>query len=239
MCLNEKPVILIRADSLDIRKDGSSNYADTLNKKLFFTKPTKFHDPTITNGNNTGMHDNLDGSILSNPKQIDDNLNLDRYDLDDKKSDILLYNLSYIGVKETDITSEFNPTNLSRKSFSPDFINDVKEANIANHRGLSFIRINDFSKLIAYLNKAYEYHFLARWINYDFKPFTSIPKTEIEMPYEDFLKNNFINLPSKSQMHEFRACLQINFCSSETGKLIDYSGLKDISFTAINSALFT
>lgn len=231
----DEPIILIRADSVKKRADNISNYQDTLNQKLFFSKPSQFHQKTVTDGNNTGMVDETDGSMLSNPISSKSGLILDRYILSEEKSNLSLYNLSYIGVKKSDITDKFDISHLSRESFTNTFIEDIKTMNIANGRGLSYISINDFTKLTCCLNKSSSNNtsFRAQWICYD-QPITTMPKKIGVLPYKQFLSINFSNLSSKEKMHEFRFCLQTSYCS-ENGKLIDYSNLTSISFKKMDN----
>ncbi|WP_076640934.1 hypothetical protein [Lactiplantibacillus plantarum] len=235
MTTDKKLVMLIRADNLTKRKDGKSNYQDTLEQKLFLSKPVVFHEEDTTDGKNTGMVDKLDGSVLSNPTNGGNRTILDTYQLDDKKSNISLYNLSYIGVSESDIADNFDITNLTAASFTSKFIKDIQEANIANNRGLSFISGNDFATLFNdYLLKINE-GFYANWVNYDMRLPTGLPKEDIAIPYGKLFESNFSNLPSKKGMHEYRLCLQLNHFCSELGKLIDYSPLTNISFTKMNN----
>lgn len=236
MTTDKKPVMLIRADNLKKREGGKSNYQDTLDQKLFLSKPSVFHKTAIADGTNTGMFDKTDGSVLSNPTNVGNQTILDTHQLDDEKSKMSLYNLSYIGVSESDITDNFDMANLTTDSFTSHFINDIKESDIANNRGLSFISADNFATLVKdYLSKIDNCWFYANWVNYDMKLSASLPKKDTTISYNELLKSNFSNLASKNQMHEYRLCLQLNYFCSDPGKLIDYSQLTDIAFTKMNN----
>lgn len=239
MDLSKRPLILIRADTKKSRTDGFSNYQDVLDQKLFFTKPNVFHSHEIVNGTNSGMADRVDGDYLSNPDFIIDNSTLTitakKYELDEIKSNFSVYNLSFIGVSSEDVIDEFKPDRISENSFTQKFIRDIQSANIVNNRGLSYVTGEEFEQLVTALNANLQEDkkfFGGKWVTYS----PQIRNDKMgQMTTKKFLDSgNFVNLPNKADMHEFRLALTMPYCSS-SGQKIDFKRYSNVKFRQLQN----